>query len=199
MSLTDLLTALEAEAAREAAQAQADAQVQTDAIVAAARAEADRLRREIPAAAAAEAASRGEHRRAAARQQARAWQRSARHEAVEALRTAVVARMDGLRARPDYPALLGALLDEALGALPVAVVLTDPRDVGLCARLLAERGLDLPVEGNLHTSGGIGVDASDGRTVLNTVETRLAIADLELARAVDAAATEHANEADGTP
>ena len=91
----------------------------------------------------------------------------------------VRAELAGLRATGAYPDLFRALLAEARAALPEAHELrVDRRDVEL-ARPLAG---GLRLDPTLETWGGVELVSDDGRTVRNTVEERLANAELLLRR-----------------
>ena len=76
-----------------------------------------------------------------------------------------------------YPRLFGALLAEARAALPGATELrVDRRDLSLATPLA--RGLR--VDPALETWGGVELASDDGRVIRNTVEERLANADVLL-------------------
>lgn len=187
MALTDLLTALEAEALREHREAEARAEAEAARLAAEADRQAARIREDVVAAAVAGARADAEVRLARARAEGRARVRAARQEAVDLLRDELRQQVGTLRDRPDHDRVTGALLDRALALVPAAAVRADPRDVALVGRLLAERGLQVPVLPDLETRAGVEVDAGDGRSVLATVEELLDDADDLLARAVDAA------------
>jgi vacuolar-type H+-ATPase subunit E/Vma4 len=187
MALTDLLTALEAEAMREHREAEARAEAEATRLTAEADREASRIREQVLAAALAGARSDAGIRLAQARAEGRGRVRRARQEAVDLLRDELRQQVGGLRDRPDHDRVTGALLDRALALVPAAAVRADRRDEALVGRLLAERGLQGPVRPDLVTQAGVEVDAGDGRSVLATVEELLDDADDLLARAVDAA------------
>ncbi|WNV77811.1 V-type ATP synthase subunit E family protein [Geodermatophilus sp. DSM 44513] len=175
MGLTDLLTALDEEAAAELEQARRQAEEEARRIAAEARSAADALR----AGALAEAEAEG--RRAAARLLARAraevaaeW-REAREEALREVLDRTEARLAGLRDSAGHDAVLAACLAEALAALPAAVVVhVDRRDADLAGRELSQRdGGSPPVRADLDTWGGCVVADGAGRFVDDTLETRL--------------------------
>ncbi len=175
MALEDILRAIREETDAEAERIESDAAVQAAEIEAAAREEAERLRAEILAARArgAEAQREGLMRAARARS-ASAW-RDGREDVFGRVHAEVLRRLDGLRGDAGYPAILRALLDEAVAALPDAIeVRIDPRDLPLFERAMEPGRGALGVEGSLATSGGVEVVAPGGRVVRNTVEERLA-------------------------
>jgi vacuolar-type H+-ATPase subunit E/Vma4 len=83
-------------------------------------------------------------------------------------------RMMGLRATPDYPAILSALIEEALAQIGgEAVVRADPRDT-IVVHSLHSRFPAAHFEFDLQTCGGTEARTPDGRIrVINTVEGRL--------------------------
>jgi V/A-type H+-transporting ATPase subunit E len=178
MALADILADIERDADEEIARIRSDAERQAEALVAAARSAADRASGEVSDA---QRAGSDEARRgliARAESDAVAALRAAREEAFGRVLTRVRERLGVLRSEPAYPAVLRALLLEALGALPDArVVAVDPRDAEAAARIVADldrRGrAELRVEPVLETWGGIEVRAADARLVRNTLEERL--------------------------
>jgi vacuolar-type H+-ATPase subunit E/Vma4 len=83
-------------------------------------------------------------------------------------------RLMGLRATPDYPAILSALIEEALAHIGgEAFVRADARDEVL-VRSIRSRFPAVRFEFDLQTCGGIEARTLDGRIrVVNTVEGRL--------------------------
>ncbi len=94
-------------------------------------------------------------------------------------------RLAGLRADPAYPALLLALLEEALAQIDgEALVRADPRDTAVL-RSLRGRFPETRFEFDLQTCGGVEARTTDGRIrVLNTVEARLEQAEVSLRQKV---------------
>jgi vacuolar-type H+-ATPase subunit E/Vma4 len=83
-------------------------------------------------------------------------------------------RLGSLRATPDYPLMLCALLEETLAQIAgEAIVRADPRDAPLI-RAMRPRFPVVRFEFDLQTGGGIEGRTPDGRIrVVNTLEGRL--------------------------
>ena len=188
MALTELLHTLQEEADAELAVLRRDAQIEAATIVASAEGEAERLRAEMLESSEADARAQARERLAAARLEAAGRLRSAREQAYATLRVALDGELAGLRETSTYAAILAALIDEALAALPAATrVAVDARDAELAARLLTGRSGGLRIDGTLDTWGGVEVATADGRRIENTLEARLAGREPELRRTVAAA------------
>jgi vacuolar-type H+-ATPase subunit E/Vma4 len=88
-------------------------------------------------------------------------------------------RLASLRATPDYPLILCALLEEALEQIgEEALVHADPRDAALVGSMHS-RFPSARFEFDLTTAGGIEARTNDGQIrVLNTLEGRLEAEDL---------------------
>ena len=178
MALVELLAGLEAEAAAETARLEAETRAEAERIVEAARSEAQALREQAARAGENELQREAEQRRAAARLAAAAVVREAHEQAFRDVLAEVRARLEELRERPGYRALLRALIGECLAALPAATVLrVDARDERLAAGLLGELEVELRIVADLETAGGVELEHDDGRAVRNTVEERLANAE----------------------
>lgn len=177
MALDDLLHAIEAEADEERLRADQEKAAAATAIVDAARREAVAVTAELTTAPEAESLAAAERVRALARLRAADTVRVAREEAYLSVLGRMREQLGELRGSDAYPALFRALLDESRAALPNARELrVDRRDADL-ARSMAG---DLRVVAVLDTWGGVELAGDDGRTVRNTVEERLANADLLL-------------------
>lgn len=94
------------------------------------------------------------------------------------------ARLERLREQPEYPALLGRLIDEAVGELRASdhlrpsddfKAIVDPRDRKVVLDELQRRGLnDVAVETGGPLVGGVQLVADGGQCVIdNTFEARL--------------------------
>lgn len=178
MALEELLTALEAEAATEAAQLERDAQEEARAIVEQARSEAQALTERAARADAHDLERDLEQRLAAVRLTAAAASRRTREETFRTLLDAVQARLMTLRASAGYPEILHAAIEESLAALPAATALrVDPRDETLAIAVLEHLGVGLPVVTTLETAGGVEAVGSDGGSVRNTFEERFSNAE----------------------
>jgi vacuolar-type H+-ATPase subunit E/Vma4 len=179
MALDDLLRAIEADAAAERARADRETASEAAAIVQRARRQASELEAELSAAPEAEARAQAEAARALARLDASGAVRLAQEEAFASLVTDIRGELTAVRDTSGYPELLRALLAESRAALPAARRLrVDRRDLDLATALAG--GLD--VDPTLDTWGGIELASDDGRIVRNTVEERLANAELLLRR-----------------
>ena len=189
MALADLLHTLQEEADAELAALEREARVEAASILATAQAEAKRLHARMAEAGEAQAGAEAQERRAAARLEAASRLRFAREQAYAMLRDELRSELAGIRVAGAYAAILAALIDEALDALPAATLLRiDARDADVAAELLARRsGAVPPIETALDTWGGVEVATQDGRRVENTLEARLAARDPELRRAVASA------------
>jgi V/A-type H+-transporting ATPase subunit E len=178
MALENLLAGLKAEAAAETARLEEETQAEADRIVQEAREQAGRLQEQAVRSQEREVREEAERRRAHARLESAAALREVREQAFQELLGEVRQRLGTLRERPDYPALLRALVREGLTALPVASTLrVDPRDEGLADELLRELDTRLDVSTTLETAGGAELVSGDGRTVRNTAEERVSNAE----------------------
>ncbi len=174
MALQDILAAIERDGEREVAATLAEAEREAASILARAREEASRRAAEVEGAAAAELEAEEERILREARLRATRLLREAREEVYRAALAEARRRLAGVRARPCYPAILRALLEEALAALPEAeVVVADARDAEAFAGAAGGRS----VRPALETWGGVEVATGDGRLVRNTLEERLARAE----------------------
>lgn len=174
MALADILAAIEEEAAMQIAEIERRSEQKVEALLAQADGEAAEIEAEA-ARSGSEALETNVIRiRHRARLEVTRALRKAREEVYQRALTEARARLAGLRDAPAYPRLLEALLGEAVSALPGArAVRVDPRDQDLTASLVGDTGLRLDAERAIETWGGVTVSTGDGRTVDNTVETRL--------------------------
>lgn len=178
MALAQLLTALEAEAAAEAARLEDDAREEARSIVEEARREAQAIVERAERADEQEIERELARRRAAARLAAAAVLRETREEAFRGLLAAVRARLTGLRGRTGYAEVLRDAIEESLAVLPAAEALrVDPRDENAAIAVLEQLGAQLAVAPTLETAGGVELVGSDGRRVQNTLEERFANAE----------------------
>jgi V/A-type H+-transporting ATPase subunit E len=178
MALENLLAGLQADADAETARLEAETQAEADRIIQEARAEARLFQEQALRAGESELRHEAEQRRANARLDAAAGLREAREDVFQEFLAEVRTRLGALRERPDYRAVLRALIRESLVALPVASILrVDPRDERLARDVLGELGAELDVAAALKTAGGVELASPDGRAVRNTIEERLANAE----------------------
>lgn len=179
MGLEHILSAIEQETDLQLDRIRADAAAEREAVLDAGKARARQAREE--AAHGRDAALARERARVLAEAQTRADRllREAREEvfadAVEGVRAALEAiRADASR----YEAVLRALIDEAIAALPTAEACeVDPRDLVLAKRVVGDR---LQVRKGTPGWGGVVVVDPQGRRVDNRLRTRLAVATAEL-------------------
>ena len=177
MALDDLLRAIAAEADEERLLADREKAASATAIVDAARREAAALQAQLTMAPEAQSLAAAERVRAMARLQAADTVRVAREQAYASLLGLVREELSELRGSAAYPEVFRAFLDESRAALPNAGELrVDRRDAGLAASMAG----DLRVVAVLDTWGGLELAGDDGRTIRNTLEERLANADLVL-------------------
>ncbi|HEU5387640.1 MAG TPA: V-type ATP synthase subunit E family protein [Streptosporangiaceae bacterium] len=177
MALPDLLAAIEADAAAEAARLRAERTTAAAAILADAGQQAADLQAAAVAAAESQERRAGKLRLAAARAAASNRILDAREAACQQILGDVRAELGAIRGRGDYPEILAGLIAEARDMLPGCVTLrVDPADEALARRLL--HGDDkLRVEPVLSSAGGAEVTDGAGATAINTVEARLAAAE----------------------
>jgi V/A-type H+/Na+-transporting ATPase subunit E len=177
MALEDLLRAIEAEADADRARAADDAAAAAAAVIERARRDANALETELADAGVAQGQAASARERALARLDAAATIRSAREEAFVSLISGIRAELAAVRKTSAYPELFHALVAESRAALPAAGVLrVDPRDADLAGGVAP----GLRIEATLDSWGGVELASDDGRTVRNTLEERLANAELLL-------------------
>jgi len=173
---SELITLLEREAAAERENILAEARAQTDTVVAEARRQAEEMlaahkeRLEAEARAARVRAQSTAHLRASSKVLQAKDEEIAQ---VFARAEAELARIPGDGQR--YPAILRAFIDEGLGGLERAGVVTvNPADQSAAQALLKERGSAVNVRTDPAIVGGVKVTSPDGRFVLtNTLASRL--------------------------
>jgi len=177
MALDDLLRAIEAEADEERVRAEREKAASAVAIVDAARRQAAATEAQLVREAEAASQAAAERVRAVARLRAADTVRAAREEAYVSLVGRVREELRALRGSAAYQRVFAALLNESRAVLPDARELrVDRRDQELAASMAG----DLRVVAVLDTWGGLELADEDGRTVRNTLEERLANADLLL-------------------
>ncbi len=179
MALDDLLRAIESDAGEERALADREATADAAAIVARARQEADALEEELTTAPEADAHAEAERDRALARLDATDTVRAAREAAYTSVLDGIRAVLTALRGSSAYAAVFLALLAESRLARPSARELrVDDRDRDLAAQVAD----GLQVVASLQTWGGVELADAEGRPVGNTLEERLANADMVIRR-----------------
>lgn len=182
MALNDMLAAMDAQAGAEIKQIAAHAEQQAVAIEQEAEQQAQLFHTRFEA----EQHTPLERERARRLNQARRDALNAAGHASERLYSAAIgqthARLHTLRDAPQYPAVLRALVMEAISALGGSVVLrADPRDTALLHDIVP----NVPLEWDLETAGGVEARSADGRIVVtNTLEARLSQAESTIRQAV---------------
>jgi V/A-type H+/Na+-transporting ATPase subunit E len=174
MALEDLLAALEADAAAETARLRAETDAEALRIAETGELQARALEEHAIQANEAELLREVERRRSAARLAAAATLRDEHEACVATLQAALRRRLESLRESDGYPAVLRALIEESLAAIPSASLLrVDPRDVELARGIVRDLDVRLDLKPELDTLGGVEAIAGDGLTVRNTLEERL--------------------------
>lgn len=174
MGLEEILAAVEEEAASSISSIEADAErsvrTATDEATERARTERNRISHRRDAAA---GAARARIVNLAQLEADRAV-RAAQEEVFSGILAQVVDRLSTLRSTDDYRSHFTRLTSECHQVLNDATVMSvDHRDSALAQEVIAELGLDLDVQADLDTWGGMDLSTDDGRFVRNTLETRL--------------------------
>lgn len=96
----------------------------------------------------------------------------------------LVGRIHQEVAGSEYPGIFRALHAEAIAVVPDpdATLLVRSEDVELALRIAREAGSTGAVKGVLECIGGLDVEADDGRSVRNTVDSRLVQSERPLRR-----------------
>ena len=99
-------------------------------------------------------------------------------EALDRLRR----RLADVVAGPGYEQMMTRLYDEAVSVLDAdeVKVLVRPEDGELMSRIIDTAGHSHTVEASLACIGGLDVEVADGRSVRNTIDSRLARSDRRL-------------------
>lgn len=87
----------------------------------------------------------------------------------------LVDRIEEVVAGSEYPGIFRALHAEAMSVVadPGATMLVRPSDVGLAGRVARDHAVTGEVKGVLDCIGGLDVESDDGRSVRNTIDSRL--------------------------
>jgi len=84
--------------------------------------------------------------------------------------------LSSMRKDPDYEAFFQARLKEVVHEMhsPATVLHIDPRDEGLCRRLMDSSGMKFEIATDITTSGGLTASDPAGSMIMhNTIESRL--------------------------
>lgn len=175
MGLEDIFRALEEQASKDSDAVLAEARAHADSIIREAERDAARARDNRVADAQRAARSRSAQELNSAKLDARKKTAAVKERAVTQAFDRALAELDKARSRSGYAQSFNRLLDEALeGVSGEYVVLVDPADVELAKSALADKGISVPVQGDLATSGGVAVSTHGGRVMRrNTLEDRL--------------------------
>ncbi|MDT8306156.1 MAG: V-type ATP synthase subunit E [Anaerolineae bacterium] len=181
MSLEAILAAIHAAGERQVEEIERRAAEEAEAILAAARKEAEAVRQDACARAVAPAYR--EHARIIHRARLLNLRTvgAASEVAIDTALEHVQRCLAALRSEGDYAAILRRLTEEALDGLrgsledvSRAQIEVDARDVELMAGILSDLGLDLEVRGGLRCWGGLVAYSEDACiVVINTLESRL--------------------------
>lgn len=173
MALNDILEAIRADAAAEAAVLRSKAQREIETIRSQGAQVAGRLRLEASTAQDEDTADAARVIRNRARLEVSRQLRVSREAVYQSALARVAAQLELVRNDHRYPRLFATLIGEAQQALPAGDVLRiDPRDLHL-AEPFAESEPRLAIDASLSTWGGVELCTKDGRRVLNTIEARL--------------------------
>ncbi len=184
MALGDILQAIERDAGARIREIEVEAERRARGLLEHARAEAGRRRESAAHAMDARTAREVDMILNEARLTADRALRAARESLYSEARDAMLSRLEDQRRTSQYAGLLERLLEEVMAVLPTAcVVRCDPRDADLIDRAVhSTRRPELTIQPELSTIGGLDVSTNDGRTVRNTFEARLEMAEPHLRR-----------------
>jgi len=184
MGLQAILDAIQVSGRAQVREIKERAEAETHQVIAQAEAETQRIREEARRAASSGATN--ERGRILHRAKLEAIQivGDAQEALVDEALNQIGQRLANLRATSAYPAVLRALTEEALQAVPefnteeeAGRLRADPRDRALLDDIRVDIGSKLGVTYSLHTWGGVIVESWDGRVVVeNTLESRLRLA-----------------------
>lgn len=175
MSIEDILQALDGQCREECQEIFGRAQKDAKQVLDKAQAEADGIRQIRLAKAKAEADSETTALLYSARLKSKNAIIRAKEKVAERALAEAEKRLQGLRSREDYAAILEGLIDEGLPRVSGKVILhVDPADRKLADSILSKRGSDYGLLTDLETIGGAVISDVDGRVmVINSVEERL--------------------------
>lgn len=180
MALSDIIETIRADARKTASGALAAAEAQAERLLERARAEAAREEQRLGASLDNRARLERSRILSRANLEAANERRAAREKVYLAALDGVRRRLEEFRFSSEYPEVLSALFDEAISVLPTAtVVRVDSADMETIERILSARDLDLRIESEEASLGGVGVFA-ERRAVDNYLRTRLERADEHL-------------------
>lgn len=183
--MSELSALLEREASTEIEAILAEARSRASAMVAEAKAEAEALLEQRRKSVAAERDAALIRAKSAAQLEASALRLRAQHEEIERVFAAVRDRIGGLAAdRPALRRVLAALLAEAVDAVghdDVESIEVGQSDVAVVTELAASAKLSVPVIPVADVSSGVRVRSRRRAAVENTLLTRLASLENELA------------------
>ena len=175
MGLAEILQSIEAKAAQQVAERESAANKESRSIIAAAQAEAMRIKETDHAMAMVRLRREQERLFGAAQLDRQRQFAAAREHWLGQVLARARQQLTDLRNGAGYARGYEQLVREAMGEIASAVKLEiDPRDEQLMRRIMAALGIDGEIIPTLYTSGGLRVSSLDGCiTVDNTVEARL--------------------------
>jgi len=102
----------------------------------------------------------------------------AKEEIISEVYAAVKEKISHLRDAPNYPTIFKALLEQAIGNLPLEQVkldlYVDQKDVDLAKKILAKTKANLEVHPGFKCAGGVKVSVEGEKiTIVNTIDLRL--------------------------
>jgi len=175
MSIEDILQALDDQCREECQEIFNRAQQEAKQILDKSRVEAEGIRQARLGKVKAEAESETTSLLYSARLKSKNSIIHAKEEIAEKALTEVEQRLQGLRSRQDYPAILEGLIHEGLSRVSGKVMVhVDPADRGLAESLLGKQEFDYELVTDIQAIGGAVVTDLEGRVqIINTVEERL--------------------------
>ncbi len=182
MGIEAIVDAIGTEAEAERARIRADTEERVARIMADAQQRSDEVMHRLEASrdeeATAAAAAIINRARLGADRHLAAIRESLFEEAVDRLRQLLADAVAG----PEYDEMLTRLYDEAVVVIgtEAATVLVRPQDAELMSSIIDTAGHSNTVVGSLTCIGGLDVEAGDGRSVRNTIDSRLEKSDPRL-------------------
>jgi V/A-type H+-transporting ATPase subunit E len=175
MSIEDILQALDDQCREECQDIFARAEQEAKQILDQAKEEAEAIRQARLERVKAEARSEATSMLYSARLKSKNAVINAKEKVAERALADAEKRLQDLRSRPDYPAVLERLILEGLSRVSgKAVCHVDPEDKEVAASILARQGLDCEVVSDLQCLGGAVISDPEGRVkIINTLEERL--------------------------
>lgn len=175
MSIEDILQALDDQCREECQEIFKRAEEEAKKILDKAQGDADDIRKARVTKVRAEAESESTSILYSARLRSKNTMISAKEQIAEKAMAKAEERLQDLRSRTDYAAILEGLIGEGLTRIGGRVsVHVDPADKELAESLLEKMGIDYALKNDIHAIGGAVISDEDGKVmIINTVEERL--------------------------